>query len=74
MWSGWSTVPDEVCNETCGVGAIEKERFCNDPLPVDNTTGCDGKSAGERETKSETCFLVDCEGNVFVIIKSGNNY
>ena len=72
MWSGWSTVPNQVCNETCGVGAIEKERFCNDPLPVHNTTGCGGAIADTREVKIETCFLVECEGNVFVIIKSGN--
>ena len=71
MWSGWSTVSGDVCTETCGFGVITKERFCNDPAPVDNTEGC---YAIQMETKSEACFLAECAGNVFVIIKSVNNF
>ena len=53
-WSLWSP-----CSVTCGVGTVERRRYCTNPPP-----SLGGRSCAEEgpETEKKSCELVECTG------------
>ncbi|XP_031556840.1 uncharacterized protein LOC116293538 isoform X2 [Actinia tenebrosa] len=51
-WSLWSP-----CSVTCGVGTVERQRYCTNPTPSPDGRNCDEQGPS---TEKKSCELVEC--------------
>ena len=58
-WSLWSP-----CSVTCGVGTVERQRYCTNPPPSPNGRNCDDQGPS---TEKKSCELVECTGKLLFI-------
>lgn len=54
-WSLWSP-----CSVTCGVGTVERQRYCTNPTPSPDGRNCDDQGPAAEK---KSCELVECTGN-----------
>ena len=52
-WSGWSAY--YACSVTCGGGTQTRQRYCNNPAPLNGGSECQGQDVVFRTCNTHSC-------------------